>query len=259
MNRRFAGEPNLHWGVSASRRAVTDSVLSFAGAEDKRTGMKWGGVTANGGRAQLAYDDNKVGAYATSSWHRLLGNNVEDNDRIELSTGAYWYWQNDEFSKSTIGLNLSGITYSENLGFYTYGHGGYFSPQSFLALGVPVTWAERFDRFTFQLKGSVGIQSIQQDEADYFPGDSALQAEATSALGRPAVYSSDNTTDFGYSLSGAAEYRLDRNMFLGGHLGVDNGQNYQQWNGGLYLRYMFEEQTGPMVLPVLPFTSPYSN
>lgn len=259
VNRRFAGDPNLHWGVSASRRAVTDSVLSFAGAEDKRTGMKWGGVTANGGRAQLAYDDNKVGAYVTSSWHRLLGNNVEDNDRIELSTGAYWYWQNDEFSKSTIGLNLSGITYSENLGFYTYGHGGYFSPQSFLALGVPITWAERFDRFTFQLKGSVGIQSIQQDEADYFPGDSTLQAEATSALGRPAVYSSDNTTDLGYSLSGAAEYRLDRNMFLGGHLGVDNGQNYQQWNGGLYLRYMFEEQTGPMVLPVLPFTSPYSN
>lgn len=259
VNRRFAGEPNIHWGVSASRRAVTDSVLSFAGAKDKRTGQKWGGVTANGGRAQLAYDDNKVGAYVTSSWHRLLGNNVEDNNRFEVSTGAYWYWQNDDYSKSTIGLNLSGIRYSENLGYYTYGHGGYFSPQSFLALGVPVSWAERFDRFTFQLKGSAGIQAIQQDEADYHPGNSALQAAATKALGRSAVYASDNTTAFGYNFSGAAEYKLDRNMFLGGHVGVDNGQNYRQWNGGLYLRYMFEDQTGPMVLPVIPYTSPYSN
>ncbi|VXC43842.1 Cellulose synthase operon protein C [Pseudomonas sp. 8Z] len=259
VNRRFAGQPDLNWGVAVSRRAVTDSVLSFAGAEDERSGLKWGGVTANGGRAQLAYDDNKVGAYVSGSWHRLLGHDVQDNDRMELSTGAYWYWQNDEFSQSTVGLSFTGIRYSDNLGFYTYGHGGYFSPQSFLALGVPVTWAERFDRFTFQLKGSVGIQSIQQDGADFFPGDSARQAAASAALGRPAVYASDNTTAIGYSLSGAAEYRLDRNWFLGGHVGVDNGQNYQQWNGGLYLRYMFEEQTGAMALPVSPYTSPYSN
>ncbi len=259
LERTFAGKPDLHWSAKVSRRAVTDSLLSFAGAEDKRTGQEWGGVTANGGRAQLAYDNREMGAYAYGSWHRLMGNHVEDNDRAELGTGVYWYLQNDEDSQTTIGLNLMGTTYQENQGYFTYGHGGYFSPQTFFALGVPVTWAKRYDRLTFQLKGSVGVQSIRQDDADYFPGDDKLQASASKALGYEAVYGGDSSTGVGYNLSGAAEYRLGSNFFVGGQAGVDNAQDYRQWSGGLYLRYMLEDQTGPMALPVSPYQSPYAN
>lgn len=259
LERSVAGSPNLHWSTKLSRRAVTDSLLSFAGAEDQRTGQQWGGVTANGGRAQLSFDDREVGAYAYVGMHRLMGNNVEDNDRFELGSGVYWYLQNDEQSQSTIGLNLLGIGYQENQGHFTFGHGGYFSPQTFFAIGVPVTWARRFDRLTFQLKGSVGVQTIQQDDADYHPGDAALQAAASRALGREAVYEGSSDSGIGYNLSGAAEYRLGSNFFVGGQVGVDNAQDYRQLNGGLYLRYMFEDMTGPMALPVSPYQSPYAN
>ncbi|MGL4318327.1 MAG: cellulose synthase subunit BcsC-related outer membrane protein [Pseudomonas sp.] len=259
LERAVAGSPDLHWSAKVSRRAVTDSLLSFAGAEDKRTGQQWGGVTANGGRAQLAYDNREMGAYAYGGWHRLMGNHVEDNDRAELGTGVYWYLQNDENSQSTIGLNLLGVSYEENQGYFTYGHGGYFSPQTFFALGVPVTWAKRYERLSFQLKGSVGVQSISQDDADYFPGDDELQAAASKAMGSEAVYEGDSSIGVGYNLSGAAEYRLGSNFFVGGQVGVDNAQDYRQWNGGLYLRYMFEDQTGPLALPVSPYQSPYAN
>lgn len=258
VERAVPGSPDLHWSVNASRRAVTDSLLSFAGAEDKRTGQKWGGVTANGARAQLAFDDREMGAYAYAGWHRMLGNNVEDNDRVELGTGVYWYLQNDEQSQATIGLDLLGIGYRENLGYFTYGHGGYFSPQRFFALGVPVSWARRYERLSFQLRGSVGVQSISQDEADFFPGDGAMQAAASRALGYEAVYGSDSSTGIGYNLAGVAEYQLGDHLFLGGHVGVDNAQDYRQWNGGLYLRYMLERMTGPMALPVSPYQSPYA-
>ena len=259
LERSVAGSPDLHWSAKLSRRAVTDSLLSFAGAEDERTGQKWGGVTANGGRAQLSFDDREVGAYAYVGMHRLMGHNVEDNDRFELGSGVYWYLQNDEQSQSTIGLNLLGVGYQDNQGHFTFGHGGYFSPQTFFAIGVPVTWARRYDRLTFQLKGSVGVQTIQQDDADYHPGDAALQAAASRALGREAVYQGSSDTGIGYNLSGAAEYRLGSNFFVGGQVGVDNAQDYRQWNGGLYLRYMFEDMTGPMALPVSPYQSPYAN
>src|SRR3989338_3705449 len=259
LERSVAGSPNLHWSTKLSRRAVTDSLLSFAGAEDQRTGQQWGGVTANCWRAQLSFDDREVGAYAYVGMHRLMGNNVEDNDRFELGSGVYWYLQNDEKSQSTIGLNLLGIGYQENQGHFTFGHGGYFSPQTFFAIGVPVTWARRFDRLTFQLKGSVGVQTIQQDDADYHPGDAALQAAASRALGREAVYEGSSDSGIGYNLSGAAEYRLGSNFFVGGQVGVDNAQDYRQLNGGLYLRYMFEDMTGPMALPVSPYQSPYAN
>lgn len=258
VQRTFAGHPNMRWSLSASRRAVTDSVLSFAGTQDRRTGQKWGGVTANGGRAQISYDDRKVGAYGYASMHRLLGHNVEDNTRAEVGAGVYKYLQNDETTQTTVGLSLLGLKYRENLGQFTYGHGGYFSPQTFVSLGVPVAWSMRDKNWSVQLKGSAGMQVIQQDSADYFPGDAAMQAQASSILGYPAEYASDSSSGIGYSFSGAGEYRVDRNVFVGGHFGLDNAQDYRQWNGGLYLRYMLEDITAPMPLPVSPYKSPYS-
>ncbi|WP_419736895.1 cellulose synthase subunit BcsC-related outer membrane protein [Pseudomonas sp. COR18] len=257
LNRPFAANPNFSYGVSASRRVVTDSVTSFAGSRDPRTGEKWGGVTANGVRGELGYDNQKFGAYGYGSAHRLMGNNVDDNNRFELGSGVYWYLRNTPGSILTLGLSGSALSYSENQDFYTYGHGGYFSPQTFFALGVPVSWSQRTERFTYRIKSSIGVQHIGQDSADVFPGHSEYQANATAVgLGR---YSGENKTGIGYSLNAAGEYKFGSNFFLGGTLGVDNASDYRQVAGGVYLRYTFEDMNGPMDLPVSPFGSPYSN
>ncbi|MEB2624552.1 cellulose synthase subunit BcsC-related outer membrane protein [Pseudomonas sp. YuFO8] len=253
VDRPFADNSNVRYGVSVSRRPVTDSVTSFAGTTDDRTGQSWGGVTANGGRAQLSYDDQQVGTYGYGSWHKLLGHNVESNSRTELGGGVYWYLQNAEDSKLTLGLSATGLSFENNQDFFTYGHGGYFSPQSYFALGVPVTWSQRTDRFSYQVKGSVGVQYFDQDAADYFPNDKDLQAANNQR------YKGQNKTGVGYSLSGAGEYKFGSNFFLGGNLGLDNAQDYKQFTGAMYLRYMFEDMNGSMELPVSPYRSPYSN
>ncbi|WP_313740151.1 cellulose synthase subunit BcsC-related outer membrane protein [Pseudomonas sp.] len=259
VERPFAGHPDLHWSATASRRAVTESVTSFAGSEDPRTGQKWGGVSATGGRLELGYDNRKVGTYVYGSLHGLRGNHVENNTRAELGSGVYWYLQNDDTTQLTLGLSLMAMGFENNQNFYTYGHGGYFSPQSFFALGVPVSWARRFDRWSVAVKGSVGVQFFDQDGADYYPTDGALQAAATTVLGRDARYASNSKTGFGYSLAGNAEYQLGSSFFLGGQVGLNNAQNYRELEGGLYVRYTFERQDQPMALPVSPYRSPYSN
>lgn len=253
IDRPVSDSSNVRYGVSVSRRPVTDSVTSFAGTTDKRSGQSWGGVTANGGRGQLSFDDNEVGAYGYASWHQLLGNHVESNNRSELGSGVYWYLQNATDSKLTVGLSMTGISYANNQDYFTYGHGGYFSPQTFFALGIPVTWAQRTGRLTYQVKGSVGVQHFEQDSADYFPNDKALQA--ASGL----RYEGQNKTGIGYSVAAAAEYKVASNFLLGANLGLDNAHDYQQLSGALSLRYQFEDISGPMSLPVSPYTSPYSN
>ncbi|MEK1843651.1 MAG: cellulose synthase subunit BcsC-related outer membrane protein [Pseudomonas sp.] len=253
IDRPVSDSSNVRYGVSVSRRPVTDSVTSFAGTTDKRSGQSWGGVTANGGRGQLSFDDNEVGAYGYASWHQLLGNHVESNSRSELGSGVYWYLQNATDSKLTVGLSMTGISYANNQDYFTYGHGGYFSPQTFFALGIPVTWAQRTGRLTYQVKGSVGVQHFEQDSADYFPNDKALQA--ASGL----RYEGQNKTGIGYSVAAAAEYKVASNFLLGANLGLDNAHDYQQLSGALSLRYQFEDISGPMSLPVSPYTSPYSN
>ncbi|MFJ3369109.1 cellulose synthase subunit BcsC-related outer membrane protein [Pseudomonas sp. NPDC086251] len=253
VDRPFADNSNMRYGVAVSRRPVTDSVTSFAGTTDERTGQSWGGVTANGGRAQLSYDNQEVGSYGYGSWHKLLGHNVESNSRTELGGGVYWYLRNAEDSKLTLGLSATGLSFENNQDFFTYGHGGYFSPQSYFALGVPVTWAQRTERFSYQVKGSVGVQYFEQDAVDYFPNDKDLQAANNQR------YKGQNKTGVGYSLSGAGEYKFGSSFFLGANLGLDNAQDYKQFTGAMYLRYMFEDMNGAMELPVSPYRSPYSN
>jgi tetratricopeptide (TPR) repeat protein len=248
------GSANARYGVSLSRRAVTDSLTSFAGATDRRDDRSWGGVTANGGRIQLSYDDSEAGVYSYGAAHALMGHNVASNTRVELGAGAYRYLDNRPDNKLTAGISATVLSYANNQNFFTYGHGGYFSPQAYVALGVPVTWAQRSDNFTFQLKGSMGIQYFQQDSVNYFPTDSNLQAANNQR------YAQQSKTGLGYSLEGAGEYRFGPRLFVGGALRLNNSSDFREINVGMYLRYTFEDMKGRfMTIPVSPYRSPYSN
>jgi len=254
IERPLQGSAHMRYGAALSRRAVTESLTSFAGTTDLREGLSWGGVTANGGRVQLSYDDDEVGMYSYASAHRLLGHHVKSNARAELGGGVYRYLHNEPDRKATVGLSASVLGYANNQGFYTYGHGGYFSPQRYAALGIPVSWAQRSDHFTWQFKGSIGIQSFQHNGADYFPNDPIRQA--ASGL----RYAEQSNSGFGYSLEATGEYRFGRKLFVGGAFVLDNSRDYRQYNAGMYMRYLFEDMTeNPLPLPVSPYRSPYSN
>ncbi|MCU1727125.1 cellulose synthase subunit BcsC-related outer membrane protein [Pseudomonas sp. 7P_10.2_Bac1] len=266
IDRALSDDSNVRYGASVSRRSVNDSLVSFGGAKDARSGLKWGGVTANGGRAQLGYDNGDYGAYGYAGLYKLLGNNVKDNTRAEAGAGIYWYLLSDDARRLTAGLGATALKYGNNQGNFTYGSGGYFSPQNYFSLGVPVSWSERGDRWSYTLRGSVGLQHIEQDSAKYFANDSTMQASLEQASAGYAAAgsslqtrsSSQNKNGIGYNLGAAAEYRLGSNMILGGSFGMDNAQDYKQWTGGLYLRYTLEEFTGRMPMPINPYLSPYA-
>jgi len=254
IERPLPGNAQVRYGAALSRRAVTESMTSFAGTRDVREGLSWGGVTANGGRVQLGYDDGEAGAYAYASAHRLLGHHVKSNTRAELGGGLYRHLRNEPGHKATFGLSATVLGHANNQGFYTYGHGGYFSPQRYFSLGIPVMWAQRSDRFTWQLKGSVGFQAFRQNGVDYFPGDPARQA--ASGL----RYAEQSHSGLGYNLEAAGEYRFGRKLFVGGAFELDNSRDYRLYNAGMYMRYIFEDMTeSPLMLPVSPYRSPYSN
>ncbi|MCP1446031.1 tetratricopeptide (TPR) repeat protein [Pseudomonas sp. GGS8] len=245
FDRPLSVDPQAHYTLNISRRPVTDSLLSFAGAQDSRSGLRWGGVTANGARTQLGYDNGDVGIYGYGAWHKLLGNHVESNTRSELGGGIYWYLNKTSSSSLTAGLNLTSLFYDNNQNYFTYGNGGYFSPQSFYSGSVPIEWTLRQGSVSYRLKGSVGVQHFEQDRADFYPTDSALQA----AAGASARYEKQSKTGIAYNVAAKAEYQFGKHLFMGGNLGVDNAQDYTQLIAGLHLRYAFEDMTGPIPIP----------
>ena len=259
---------DLSFAVDLSRRPVTDSLLSFAGATDARTGDRWGGVSATGGRVDLTWDDGELGVYGYGALHALTGTRVRSNARAEVGGGMYWHVHRTSNADLTAGLSFTGLSYQRNLRYFTVGHGGYFSPQQFVSFGVPVEWAQREGRLSYQLKGSIGVQYFKEDAAPYFPNSPSRQASAVQAasdalafgeVGATGIYPGQSRTGLGYNLGAAMEYQMHPQVFLGGHLALNNARNYREFVGGMYVRYAFQPYNGLQTFPVNPLKSPYGN
>lgn len=231
---------------SLTRRAVTDSLLSYAGTQDPLTGKNWGGVVKTGVRFDGTVGDDDGGVYATAGAYRLTGESVKSNNSFEGGFGGYWRAYQSTDTRLTMGVNVTAMAYEYNLGQFTLGHGGYFSPQRYLAFGVPFDLASRSGRLAYQLGGDVGLRQMKQDSSSYFPADPALQSQWESIVATPAGsaytsrYAADDNAGIGYKFYGAVEYRVSSRLAVGGRLAFDNSRNYEQQSGLIYLRHAFD-------------------
>ncbi|MGV8960520.1 MAG: cellulose synthase subunit BcsC-related outer membrane protein [Stenotrophomonas sp.] len=261
----------LSWSGEASRRAVTDSLLSFSGVEDARNGLKWGGVTASGGKLAATVDNAQLGGYANLAWHRLQGENVANNERREVGVGVYVHALETENQSLTAGLNLTAMQYDRNLSGFTYGQGGYFSPQRYVDVGFPLHWNGRTssDRVAWQLDTSVGVQHFKEEASPYFPTDPGMQQAAYEAasmaglLGLTSeyvepVYAGQTKTGISYNLSAAAEWQLSSQLFLGGRMEFNNARDYRQFGTSLYLRFLLDHLGAGLGKQPQPLRSPYA-
>lgn len=252
-----------------SRKPVTDSLLSFAGTEDVRTGDRWGGVVATGGRGDVTWDGGSFGLYGYGSYHALTGNNVADNFRVEGGGGFYAHLLRNDTHTLTAGMNVGLLHYDKNLSYFTFGHGGYFSPQRYIGLDFPVSWSGKHNRLAWRVNASLGVQTFTQDETPYFPTDAVRQQQSYEAMGLATALELNNTvftgfypstsrTGLAYNIGAALEYQVAPQLFLGGTVGLSNARNYRQFSGNVYLRYQFGGSILSVPPSLSPLTSPYT-
>ena len=129
---------NVHLRVLGERRAVTDSVLSYAGTKDPGTGTAWGGVTRTRGHAQLEFAARDASFYAGGGYAVLNGQNVASNSEHEFGAGGTLSrLAKRQPTRCGLGSTRSILATTRNLRFFTLGQGGYFSPQSYFATLFP--------------------------------------------------------------------------------------------------------------------------
>jgi hypothetical protein len=227
--------------VLGERRSVTDSVLSWAGLRDPVTGRVWGGVTRTGGRAQLEFGSGPVTFYAGGGYAVLKGQGVADNSRLEAGAGASYTVFRRPDSELTAGADLVWFAYDKNLRHFTAGHGGYFSPQSYAALNLPVDYRARTGELSWHLGATLGFASWREDAAPVFPANAAaqarLQAAAASDPTLATSYAGKSQSGFIGGLRADAEYPLTPRLRLGAGLRYDRAANWNEARGALYLRY----------------------
>jgi tetratricopeptide (TPR) repeat protein len=229
--------------VTGEHRAVTDSLIAYAGAYDPGTGVTWGGVTRTRVHAQLEFSPGQANFYAGGGYDWLQGQNVLSNTEVELGAGGSYPLYKTPADEVRVGLNLVYFGYSNNQDHFTLGYGGYFSPQDYVAAIIPVTWTATRGALTYTLGGSLGVQTFNANGGSIFPTQPALQQDVenyaalnTSVQGS---YASQNVSGVVGGLNGSFEYHLTPELQVGGSAAYQKSADWNEADVMAFARYTF--------------------
>lgn len=257
----------LNLGATLSRRPLSNSLLSEAGAIDPRSGLHWGGVVATGPTLSVGYDQGgRNGVWSTWTWQRLTGLHVLGNTRTRVMAG--WYHKLVLRPDMRVDVGVTGMLwhYAHDLGGYALGQGGYYSPQHYASLSVPASFAWRDGQWSVLADASLSVSRASTTAISRYP---LPRAVAQVLAGLPAPYAgaaldtaglgsqAGTSHGTGYRVHAAVERRLTDHLVLGADGTLQRSQDFSPNTFRLYLRYTFHPWQGNLPLPVAPL-EPYA-
>ena len=227
--------------LTAERRGLTDSLLSWAGARDPATGRSWGGVVRTSGRAALELTEGETDLYVLGGYGTLEGENVADNSRFEAGAGFHTPVFRTPTDELVVGLDLTYLAYDKNLRLFTLGHGGYFSPQSFVAATVPIDYRARTGNLFWRVGASAGFSTFREDRSAVFPNDPSLQRQleerAATDGSISAFYSGQTANGFAGGVRADVEYAVSPALRLGALARYDRSGDWNDGRAMVFARY----------------------
>jgi hypothetical protein len=134
------------------------------------------------------------------------------------------------FQYLTIGPTLSFDHFDNNQDNYTYGNGGYFSPDVLVQGGLSLSFlTKESERFIADGYASAGFQHNYQSSAPILP----LEPD-----GR--TYDAVSDTSVVFAAHFRAAYLLTDHWEVGGFASYGKSANYNEAEAGLTLRYYFD-------------------
>lgn len=245
---QYSGDVGPLWlTATMSRRPLSDSLLAFAGTRDPRTGTTWGGIRATGAALGLGYDQGGAnGVWSSVGVHRLSGENVPDNTRVRAMGGVYHKLINRDDERLSVGVSSLAMHYARELGGYSLGQGGYYSPQRYFSLSLPVSYTRRNGDWSWQLDAAISQSWTDSDDSARYPLDGAEVAGLPDAS---ATRGGGSGGGFGFSLSGRVERRLADHWIAGLAIGLQQAEDYAPNGFNLSLRYSFGAWQGDLAMP----------
>jgi hypothetical protein len=222
---------------------VTSTLISFAGVRDPASGDRWGGARRSGVTLNAARDLHGREASARLIVNAIDGRNIADNTEIELRLGYDWYAKARDDSRLTLGVAATYWDFKRNQRFQTYGHGGYYSPQSYVSLALPAQWSGTRDRWSWRARASVAWSTTREHDALYHPTDATLQAAAATQAAANGfadpVHRGGKGGGFSAAAAASVEYRINAAWSVGARVEIDRSEDYSPDTAGLWFRYRF--------------------
>jgi tetratricopeptide (TPR) repeat protein len=239
--------------VGIDRTPVEDSLLSYAGTIDPLSGRNWGGVIRDraylGGRA----GDDAFTLFGAIAASHVDGHRVDSNTEWRADAGFLFRAVSGGSWNARVGGAVEALGFAANRSHFTLGHGGYFSPEKFLAVGPVFEVEGRREERSFRIEGGVAWQEVREESSDFFPTDATLQA----ASGDPR-YPGDSRDGIGLRLSASMEWRVTARAVAGVRLEGVRGEDADEVRLQVYARRWDHSVTDPVQQPPVPLrTRPY--
>ncbi len=222
--------------VTLFQRSVTRSLLSWSGQRDPYTGKDWGRVVSSGISAKKGINLQKTWWLSLQgSYAHLWGDDVLQNTMVSGSIAIGKSEKSKLFQQISYGFFTTIIHFDRNSNFYTFGHGGYFSPQFFIATGPffhVVTPAGK--RWILDMSGSLNYLNYFEKESSFYPISSSFSGK----------YSSDHSSKLGYTLNLSGAVLFSPRVMGKVILGTDQSADYRQYQVGVFLTFYFGNRTG---------------
>lgn len=233
---------NLRLRLNLQQRAVKESVLSYAGTVDPYSGEAWGGVVRRGGTMGFSYHNaDATGFYADIGAYQYIGENVAANRMADFNFGAYVRPYNRDDRYLQTGVHVNAMGFSDDLSHFTFGHGGYFSPQEFLSLAFPVSFEADNGRLNYMTTFTPGYQSFSLDGNSLYPTDPEAQELANIFAAMQALPGSGHAgasrNGLGMSFDANVGYQVSDTLRVGGNAGFSSFGNFNDYSFKLYLQY----------------------
>lgn len=229
--------------LGVSRRAVTSSVLSYAGMRDPITGIKWGGVTATGPYVQLGRYREQYSVSGALRITQLSGTHVESNRFVGARLSSDYRWLDLAHDASWLGVTVNYWQYRHNLQNYTFGSGGYYSPQHYVSLALPLEWQGMRNDWSYQLRGAIAYSHSRVERTAYYRNDSTLQQQAIlqaqAANDGEPWFAASSGGSVSFSASAKVEHLLNDRLVVGSEFSLDRADYYHPVELSLYVRRVF--------------------
>lgn len=244
-------------GMELHRNVLTDSLLSYAGRTDPVSGLVWGQALANGAEATVKIEERNLLWFFSGGGDIITGTRIPDNTRAQVGAGLRVRFAEGASTKFISGFTLAAMWNSRNLRYFSFGQGGYFSPQSFLHVAVPIEWSLTSAHTRASIGGDFGVNFLTESSSGYYPADSSLQLVSVVGPGSPVVntgaYAGKSTMGPAFNLRGSVRHELSPEFILGLDLAAHSALDYREFIGVAYLAYRFAPGTNlPREATALP-------
>lgn len=229
--------------IRLRQNSVQDSLLSIQGQKDPYSSSKWGRVLRTGieGGYNFIFP-NSYWLTLSGEFDYLWGENLWSNYSFGANVTVGKTIKLSDNSQLDLGIFYVLKHFQRNSNFFTFGHGGYFSPQFFHMIGPTLRFqTKECCRVGIDLRASLGYLYYKTDDAPHYPkfnyDESLLNLAALNDA--RGSYEGEKKSKLGGSIEAKIRRSISKNFTIYGYGAINTSSNFNEWNLGAGLIYYF--------------------